>query len=576
MSLRKRLILLWAGALLVCGTLGAELLRARATAERDAGRLVQGYARLLAEHSAGAIRNAELATQGLAAHPGLRGALAAARADTSDGRQPAWPDLEAFRQASPGAISIYVADHQGRVLTATVALRDDSPISGKRYFNDLADDKGPVAKISRVAGEHAGDPGAIRVARRVEDRDGRFLGIVGVHLGIEESFSRLYRSADFPAQATISLWDGQRQPLMRHPMAPAGGQDSALLGLFDTLQASGQKEALGTDRAVPGGRTRIMAVRQLPAGPLLAVVTLPDEAYLEEWRPDAGTTSAVAVALLAGCGLLTLRMRAQTAARPGDDRPSSEQLEACAQIVEAAPVALALVDAELRCVIMNAAFASLGGLGEGPRAGQPLAELLPGQAWEALLQDVQAALDGNSRRRKLQLRRGASEHRLDVEVTPFQRNWRPAGAVLSLRDVTVQRLAEEALMRREAELKAIFEGGPECIKLIGLDGRIQRINSAGLAILEADDLEHGLATRLEMLVDPAHRAAFVDFNARVLRGEGGTLQYRGVGLKGTPRWVETHAVPMRDGQGVITGVLAITRDISALHQTEAPQQTVLA
>ena len=573
MAPRTRLILLWAGFLIVSGALFAELLRERADAERNAGQLVQGHARLLAEHTAGAIRNAELAAQGLAAHPEVHRALAAARSETPGARPPDGPDLETWVRAMPGAINLYVADHRGRVLASAVALPDDSSIAGTESFRELAHGKGPIGKVSGALPDHASGRQAIQVTRRIEDPQGRFLGLIGVSLGIEESFSHLYRSVDFPAQATISLWDGELRRLMRYPMDPPGQRDPAIVSLLETLQADEQREALGTGRSGLDGPAQIMAVRKLQADPILSVVTWPEDAYLEAWRARASTAFAATLALLAICGLLTLhtwRQHEAAAAMSRESRLRAEQLEACERIVETAPVALALVDAELRCVVMNTTFAGLLGRDTRTLAGQAVTELLADKAWDALHQDIRATLDGGSnRRRTLQIQRGATQHRFDVEVTPFMRNWRPAGAVLSLRDVTVQRLAEEALMRREAELKAIFESGPECVKLIGLDGRIQRINPAGLAILEADDLEHGLATRLETLVAPADRAAFIAFNARVMEGEGGTLQYRGVGLKGTPRWVETHAVPMRDRQGVITGAVAITRDISTTHQTAA-------
>lgn len=579
MSLRTRLILLWAGFLLLSGALFAELLRERAEAERDAGRLVQGYARLLAEHTAGTIRNAELAAQGLAAHPDVQRALADARREAASTRQPGGPDLEPLMRAIPGAINIYVADHHGRVLSSAMALPHDTRINGRDYFRRLADGHGPLATVSGTLRGHASGKWAIQVARRIEDRDGRFLGIVGVSLGIEEAFSRFYRSVDFPAQATISLWNDAQLLLMRYPMDTPGAQHAATANLLATLPATERREALHSGRAGVDGQTQLIAIRELQSDPILSVVTLPEEAYLKAWRASARTASTVTLALLAACAVLTLRLRQQQQAAAALSHESglrAEQLEAYGRIVETAPVALALVDAELRCVIMNSAFAGLLGREAPALAGQPLTELLADPAWAPLHQDVRAALDGRSRRRTLQLPLTAVERHFDVEVTPFLRNWRPAGAVLSLRDVTVQRLAEEALQRREAELKAIFEGGPECIKLIGRDGRIQRINRAGLAILEADDLEHGLATQLEALVDPADRAAFIDFNRRVMQGEGGTLQYRGVGLKGTPRWVETHAVPMRDSQGAITGALAVTRDISAIHHTGARLPGTLA
>jgi signal transduction histidine kinase len=46
------------------------------------------------------------------------------------------------------------------------------------------------------------------------------------------------------------------------------------------------------------------------------------------------------------------------------------------------------------------------------------------------------------------------------------------------------------------------------------------------------------------------------------------MEFQVLGLKGSRRWLETHAVPLRDGDGRITGQLAVTRDISLRKQTE--------
>lgn len=62
--------------------------------------------------------------------------------------------------------------------------------------------------------------------------------------------------------------------------------------------------------------------------------------------------------------------------------------------------------------------------------------------------------------------------------------------------------------------------------------------------------------------------AFTDLNERVNRGESDTLEFEIVGLKGGHRWLETHGVPMRDGDGKITGLLGVTRDITARRQAE--------
>jgi PAS domain S-box-containing protein len=64
----------------------------------------------------------------------------------------------------------------------------------------------------------------------------------------------------------------------------------------------------------------------------------------------------------------------------------------------------------------------------------------------------------------------------------------------------------------------------------------------------------------------------VELTERVIRGGSGTLEFELVGLKGTRRWLETHAVPLRDARDDIAGLLAITRDTTERKKVEGALQ----
>src|SRR5260370_203721 len=97
---------------------------------------------------------------------------------------------------------------------------------------------------------------------------------------------------------------------------------------------------------------------------------------------------------------------------------------------------------------------------------------------------------------------------------------------------------------REAQrrLGAIIDNEPECVKLLDAQGRLLEMNAAGLRLIEAA------------------RGGW--------RGEGGTVELEIVGLKGTHRWLETHAAPFRDESAGKTRLLGITRDISDRKRAE--------
>ena len=143
--------------------------------------------------------------------------------------------------------------------------------------------------------------------------------------------------------------------------------------------------------------------------------------------------------------------------------------------------------------------------------------------------------------------------------------------------VAARTQAEKVIRAREARLRAIIEAEPECVKVVGVDGRLQEMNAAGLAMIEVDSLEAVRGLPVAELITPEYREAFADLHARVLRGESVMLEFVIKGLRGRNRWMDTHAVPLRDDRGVIIGQLAITRDITARRTAEAAmrEMTVL-
>jgi PAS domain S-box-containing protein len=150
------------------------------------------------------------------------------------------------------------------------------------------------------------------------------------------------------------------------------------------------------------------------------------------------------------------------------------------------------------------------------------------------------------------------------------------------RDITERKSSEQALARSEGRLRQIIETEPECVKVLGANGALLEMNPAGLAMIEADSLEQVRGRSVYRHIAPAHREAFVALTEKVLRGGSGTLEFELVGLKGTRRWLETHAVPLRDAGDGGSGLLAITRDVTerklnevALKQSEKLYRTVI-
>ncbi len=135
-------------------------------------------------------------------------------------------------------------------------------------------------------------------------------------------------------------------------------------------------------------------------------------------------------------------------------------------------------------------------------------------------------------------------------------------------DVTERRKAEQGHRETADRLRAIFENDPECLKIVDSDGSLLDMNPAGLRMLEADSLATAQSRPLLEFVAPDHREAFLALARRVFAGGSGSLRFELVGLAGTRRWLETHAVPLRFEHSPAIRMLGITRDVTEERRLE--------
>jgi PAS domain S-box-containing protein/putative nucleotidyltransferase with HDIG domain len=141
-------------------------------------------------------------------------------------------------------------------------------------------------------------------------------------------------------------------------------------------------------------------------------------------------------------------------------------------------------------------------------------------------------------------------------------------------DISARKQAEDALRRSESFTRSIVENEPECVKIVGPGGILRYMNPAGLAMMEVEDVNAVFGKSVYPFIAPEHRQAFMELIERVLRGETGALQFQLTGLRGTTRWLDTHAVPLYDDEGKVESLLGITRDITERKQAEALQEAV--
>jgi len=129
--------------------------------------------------------------------------------------------------------------------------------------------------------------------------------------------------------------------------------------------------------------------------------------------------------------------------------------------------------------------------------------------------------------------------------------------------------------RTEAELRtqrnlhqAIFDSGPECVKVFGLDGALVQMNRAGLAIFEVESSGEAQAFGVMNFIQPDYHERFLALHRLGAGGGSGALLFQLRGKRGALRWLDMHATALRDGDGKVTGVLGVTRDVTDRKQAE--------
>ncbi|MDA8089073.1 MAG: PAS domain S-box protein [Nitrospiraceae bacterium] len=141
-------------------------------------------------------------------------------------------------------------------------------------------------------------------------------------------------------------------------------------------------------------------------------------------------------------------------------------------------------------------------------------------------------------------------------------------AIQTLQDITGRKKLEEALKESEGRLRTMIESEPQCVKLLDPDGALLAMNPSGLAMIEADSFEQVKGKSVCGLVLPEYRKSFNELVKKVFSGEPASLEFEIAGLKGTIRRLSTQAVPFKDINGRITGLLSITTDITRQRRLE--------
>jgi len=156
----------------------------------------------------------------------------------------------------------------------------------------------------------------------------------------------------------------------------------------------------------------------------------------------------------------------------------------------------------------------------------------------------------------------------------------PIGMIATLRDITDQKRAEEALRTSEEELRAVFETAEDSIFIKDTSLRYVKVNPAMARLFGVEEEELLNKTDAELFGEEVGRHV-METDRRVLSGET-VEEFVEKPVEGVMRSFHTIKVPLRDSDGNITGLCGIARDITdrrraeeALAKAEHEKETIL-
>ena len=116
-------------------------------------------------------------------------------------------------------------------------------------------------------------------------------------------------------------------------------------------------------------------------------------------------------------------------------------------------------------------------------------------------------------------------------------------------------------------LRAVVETTPDCVKVVAPDGRLLQMNAAGLKMIDVCSFEEVDHVSAYDLIAQEHQSTWRKYHQRVCQGESLAWEFELIGLKGTRRYMNTHAAPISLADGMV-GQLAVSRDITARKDAE--------
>ncbi|MCW5672403.1 MAG: PAS domain S-box protein [Hydrogenophaga sp.] len=146
------------------------------------------------------------------------------------------------------------------------------------------------------------------------------------------------------------------------------------------------------------------------------------------------------------------------------------------------------------------------------------------------------------------------------------------GAVVSqlgfMQDITPMRALEADARIKDELNRQIISSSPDCTKVLDLQGRVVQMTAQGCRLVEVDDFEQ--VRNSDWVTWWPDDGALLSREALESARQGKSARFVAFGhtFKGTPKWWDTVVTPICDARNRPVMLLAVSRDITALHQQQ--------
>jgi two-component system NtrC family sensor kinase len=230
------------------------------------------------------------------------------------------------------------------------------------------------------------------------------------------------------------------------------------------------------------------------------------------------------------------------------------------RVVETSSDAIVITDRDYRIAFANPAAIAM--FGRGPDlVGQPASITVPADMVQMVRDREDRALAGEPQRYEAAVERPDGERRLlAITTAPLRELGLVTGIVASLRDVTEERRALDAVAQSEARYRNLFDSAMDAIYTLDANGLFTSVNHA-TCVLTGESREALLGKSCRTLVAPEDVAIVAESFDRAMAGQSARYECRLVRRDGETRLLSESYTPIQDGRGVV-GVLAVARDVT--------------